>query len=99
MNMKRNILPVVLIVGCTLTLLCLFPDIASASVESSLQNIQNKLINTILPLLAIIGLAISGLSFASGNPSAKQHLTYAIIGCVVGFGAQSIVNLIQTLVK
>lgn len=77
----------------------LFPEFAHASVESSLQNIQNKLINTILPLLAIIGLALAGISFATGNPGARQHLIYAILGCVVGFGAQSIVSLIQSLVK
>lgn len=76
----------------------LFPDLAHASVESSLQNIQNKLINVILPFLAIIGLGLAGISFATGNPNAKNHLMYAIIGCIVGFGAQSIVSLIQGLV-
>ena len=84
-----------LVVGIVLVT---FPALAMASVESSLQNIQNKLINTILPLLAIIGLGLAGISFATGNPNAKNHLMYAIIGCIVGFGAQSIVSMIQGLV-
>ena len=97
--MIRNKIPVAIILGLVvMTVVVLAPNFAFASVESSLHNIQDKLINTILPLLAIIGLGLAGGSFALGSPNAKQHLLCAILGCIVGFGAQSIVNLIQSLV-
>ena len=73
-------------------------DPALASVESSLSAIQSTLITTILPLVAIVGLVIAGLSFSMGNPNARQHLFLTIVGAVVGFGAQSIVEFIQGLI-
>ena len=98
MKIKLSILvPTTAIAFLCLTLL--FPELAHATVESSLQNIQDKLINTILPFLAIIGLGLAGISFATGNPNAKNHLVCAIIGCGVGFGAQAIVTMIQSLVR
>lgn len=81
---------------------CLYliePSLAFASFEGSLENIQDKLIGSILPTLAIIGLALAGISFATGNPNARNHVIFAIIGCIIGFGAESIVQLIQDLVK
>lgn len=75
-----------------------FPVIGYGSVESTLGAIQGKLITTILPLVAILGLVFAGLSFAAGSPNARNHLMLAIIGAVVGFGAPSIVAFIQSLV-
>ena len=75
-----------------------FPLLGFCSVESSLTAVQNKLIGTILPLAAIIGLVFAGLSFVAGSPSARGHLILAIIGAAIGFGAPSIVSWIQSLV-
>lgn len=69
------------------------------SVESTLSAIQGRLVSTILPLVAILGLVFAGLSFAAGSPNARNHLVLAIIGAVVGFGAQSIVAFIRGLVQ
>ena len=74
------------------------PMIASASVESSLSAVQEKLVGTILPLGAMCGLVVAGLSFVAGHANAKSHLMYAIMGAIVGFGAESIVSLIRSLV-
>jgi type IV secretory pathway VirB2 component (pilin) len=68
------------------------------SVEQSLRDVQAKLVGTLLPLGAMCGLAIAGLSFVAGHPNARQHLFYAIVGAVVGFGAESIVSLIRSLI-
>lgn len=76
----------------------MMPLIASASVESSLQAVQTKLINVILPLVGIVGLAIAGISFLMGSPNARSHLVMGIIGAVVGFGAPSIISFIQSLI-
>jgi type IV secretory pathway VirB2 component (pilin) len=75
-----------------------FPMMGYCSVESSLMAVQNKLIGTILPLAAIIGLVFAGLSFVAGSPNARNHLILAIIGAAIGFGAPSIVGWIQSLI-
>ena len=80
-------------------LLFTFPEIALASVESTLTAIQTKLITTILPLVAIIGLLFAGFSFVSGNANARAHLFLAVMGALIGFGAPSIVAFIRGLVQ
>lgn len=85
--------------GLLILLACAFPELAMASVESTLNAVQQKFIGTILPVLAIIGLLIAGFSFLMGSPNARQHLTLAIIGAVIGFGAPSIVSFIRGLVQ
>ncbi len=82
----------------TLMLIVAFPMMGFCSVESSLMAVQSKLIGTILPLAAIIGLVFAGLSFVAGSPNARSHLILAIIGAAIGFGAPSIVGWIQSLI-
>ena len=79
-------------------LIMAFPMLGFCSVESSLAAVQTKLIGTILPLAAIIGLVFAGLSFVAGSPNARNHLILAIIGAAIGFGAPSIVSWIQSLI-
>lgn len=75
------------------------PLLAQASVESSLLGLKNVLLNSILPIFAVMGLGFAGFSFFTGNPNAKQNLIYAITGAVVCFAAQSIVDLLQRVVR
>lgn len=79
-------------------MLIIMPTIGYCSVEGTLTAIQSKLITTILPLAAILGLVFAGLSFVAGSPNARSHLMLAIIGAVVGFGAPSIIAFIRGLV-
>lgn len=74
------------------------PAIGYGSVESTLTGIQTRLISTVLPLAAILGLVFAGLSFVAGSPAAKGRLMLAIMGAVVGFGAPSIMEFIRSLV-
>ena len=76
----------------------LAPILAFASVESSLQAVQSKLVGTLLPLAAICGLVVAGFSFVMGHANARQHLVYAIAGAIIGFGAESIISLIRGLI-
>lgn len=76
-----------------------FPTTGYCSVESTLSAIQGKLITTILPLVAILGLVFAALSFAAGSQNARGHLVLAIIGAMVGFGAPSIIAFIRGLVQ
>ncbi len=75
-----------------------FPVWAFASVESSLQAVQSKLVGTLLPLAAICGLVVAGFSFVMGHANARQHLVYAVSGAIIGFGAESIISLIRGLI-
>lgn len=91
----KMILAIALIAGTGL----LLPKLAHAGLESSLTGIKTKLTGVILPLLSVIGIAIAGISFFTGNPNAKQHIFYSIIGCMIGFGAQGIVDFIAQTVR
>jgi hypothetical protein len=82
----------------TLILLPL-PNLCFATVESSLNGVRSQLTNVILPVVSVIGLALAAISFFTGNPQAKQHIVYAILGCCFGFGAQAIVDLISSTVR
>lgn len=95
MSKKQCFLSLALILIITL----LFPEISHAGLESSLVGIKSKLTGVILPLLSVIGIAIAGISFFTGNPNAKQHIAYAIIGSIIGFGAQGIVDFIAQTVR
>ena len=81
--------------------LCIFclPELANASLESSLGGLKTKLTTVILPLLSVIGIAIAAISFFTGNQNAKQYIVYAILGCIFGFGAQAIVDFISQTVR
>lgn len=72
---------------------------AHASVESSLFGLKTMLLGSILPIFAVIALGFAAFSFFTGNPNAKQHLIYAVTGSVVLFGAQSIVDMIERVVR
>ncbi len=94
-----NKMQFVITVAIVATLGILVPEFAYAGLESSLMGIKTKLTGVILPLLSVIGIAIAGISFFTGNPNAKQHIAYAIIGCMIGFGAQGIVDFIAQTVR
>ena len=89
----------VFLVAVTAAVGLFMPDLAHAGLESSLMGIKSKLTGVILPLLSVIGIALAGTSFFTGNPNAKQHIAYAIIGCIIGFGAQGIVDFIAQTVR
>lgn len=72
---------------------------AYASVESTLSTMQSRLTGSVLPLVAILGFLYAGFSFVVGSPNARRHLMLAIIGAVVGFGANSILNFIRSMVN
>jgi type IV secretory pathway VirB2 component (pilin) len=73
----------------------LVPEFAHADLVSSLVDVKFKLTGVILPVLSVIGIAVAAISFFTGNPQSKQHIFYAILGCVFGFGAQAIVDFIS----
>jgi type IV secretory pathway VirB2 component (pilin) len=99
MEKKMNKRQIVLTLAVVAAIGIIIPEFAHAGLESSLMGIKSKLTGVILPLLSVIGIAIAGISFFTGNPNAKQHIAYAIIGCIIGFGAQGIVDFIAQTVR
>lgn len=95
--MKTNQRTVILAISALS--MALIPMLAFAGLESSLMGLKMKLTGVILPLLSVIGIAIASISFFTGNPNAKQHIVYAILGCIFGFGAQAIVDFISQTVR
>lgn len=87
------------LLGLFVTVGLAIPDLAHAGLESSLMGIKMKLTGVILPLLSVIGIAVAAISFFTGNPNAKTHILYAILGCIFGFGAQGIVDFIAQTVR
>ncbi len=96
MSRRRKLLTAVGVAFFATLMVC---EPSFASFESSLIGIQTKLSNVVLPTLATIGLLFAGFSFMSGNPNARQHIIYAVIGCILGFGAQAIVDFIASSVR
>ncbi len=88
-----------LLIFSILILAAFAPELANASVESSLMGIQMKLTRVILPTLSVIGIAWAAFSLMTGNERAKTHIWYAIIGSAIGFGAQAIVEFISQAVR
>jgi type IV secretory pathway VirB2 component (pilin) len=82
-----------------IALVLIVAPFAHASVESSLMGLKNVLLGSILPIFAVLGLGFAAFSFFTGSINAKQHLVYAVTGATILFGAQSIVDLIQRLVR
>ena len=76
----------------------LLPNTAYADFEGSLRDLKSQLSNVVLPLLSVIGLLVAAFSYLTGNPNAKQHITYALIGAGVGFGAQAIIDFISSTI-
>jgi type IV secretory pathway VirB2 component (pilin) len=95
MNYKKQMA----LIGILGLAMVLVPDLAHAGLEDSLFGIKQKLTGVILPLLSVIGIAIGAISFFTGNPQAKQHIVYAVLGCIFGFGAQAIVDFISQTVR
>jgi type IV secretory pathway VirB2 component (pilin) len=88
-----------LVLGLFLMVGLMMPELAHAGLESSLLGLKSKLTGVILPVLSVIGIAIAAVSFFTGNPQAKQHILYAVLGCIFGFGAQAIVDFIAQTVR
>jgi type IV secretory pathway VirB2 component (pilin) len=88
--------------GCLILILAgviaMQPELAHASLESSLDAIRARLTGVIMPVLSVIGMCIAGISFYSGNENAKRHIAFAVFGCLIGFGAQVIVDFFASLV-
>jgi hypothetical protein len=79
--------------------IALMPLAAHASVESSLMGLKTTLLSGLLPILAVMALGFAAFQFFTGNPNAKQYLIYAVVGSVILFGAQSIVDLLSRVVR
>ena len=72
---------------------------AYGDVVSTVESIQNTLIEDILPLICGLGLAWAAFSFAMGNPNAKSRAMFVVVGAILGFSAPAIVDWLKALVN
>lgn len=87
--MKR-LVPLTLVVTLNLV-----PLAAFASLESAMYSLRTQMSTVFLPALSLIGIVIAGISLAMGHHNAKNHITMAVIGAMVGFGADSIIEFVR----
>ena len=73
----------------------LIPLVAFASLESAMYSLRTQMSTVFLPALSLIGIVIAAISMAMGHHNAKNHITMAVIGAMVGFGADSIIEFVR----
>lgn len=61
------------------------------------KNLQDSFINTILPLMSILGLAWAGILAATGNEGARGKIMIILFGSLMGFFAPYIIGFIKGL--
>jgi len=71
------------------------PVIANASIESAMYTFRSQLSGIFLPALALVGIVLAGISLAFGHQNAKQHISMAVLGSIVGFGADNIIDFVR----
>jgi type IV secretory pathway VirB2 component (pilin) len=69
------------------------------SFESKMGNLQSSLINTIMPIMAILGLVWAGILAATGNETAKGKILLVIVGSIAAFLAPHIIGWLKGVVS
>jgi hypothetical protein len=84
----------------TLLVILLVPSLGfGADVQQTLESVRDHFVGRIMPILGAFGLIFAAFSFFTGNANARSHLILAIVGAIIGFTAQGIMNLVQGLVR
>jgi type IV secretory pathway VirB2 component (pilin) len=94
---KKISLGMILFVG----VMFLVPELSFAAVaggfESKMNNLQNNLINVVMPLMAILGLVYAGILAATGNESARGKIILVLFGSIMAFLAPHVIGWIKAI--
>jgi hypothetical protein len=71
------------------------PLFAFASLEGAMYSLRSQLSNVFLPVLSLVGIVIASISLAMGHHNAKNHIVMAVMGTIIGFGADGIIDFIR----
>lgn len=76
------------------------PEVGDAAIvggqfETKVGNLQDKLINTVLPLMSIFGLVLAGIYAAIGKEDAKNKIVVILAGSTIGFLAPHIIGWLK----
>jgi type IV secretory pathway VirB2 component (pilin) len=71
------------------------PYYASASLEGAMYSLRSQLTTVFLPVLSLVGIVIASISLAMGHHNAKNHIVMAVMGTIIGFGADGIIDFIR----
>ncbi len=86
----KKYLPIVFILALNLT-----PIASFASLEGAMSSLRTQMSTVFLPALSLVGIVLAAISLAMGNQNAKNHITMAVIGAIVGFGAENIIDFVR----
>lgn len=76
-------------------LVTLYSFSAHASLEGAMYSLKTQISTVFLPALSLIGIVFAGISLAMGHQNAKNHISMAVIGAIVGFGADNIIDFVR----
>jgi type IV secretory pathway VirB2 component (pilin) len=85
--MMKKYRPLLLAIGFNLA-----PILAQADIRSAMDSFRSQLTSVFLPVLALVGIVIAGISLALGNHNAKSHIYMAVVGTIIAFGADNIIE-------
>lgn len=71
------------------------PGLAFASLEGAMYSLRTQLTTVFLPVLSLVGIVLAGISLAMGHHNAKNHIIMAVMGTIVGFGADGIIDFVR----
>jgi len=71
------------------------PSIAFASLEGAMYSLRSQLTSVFLPVLSLVGIVIAAISLAMGHHNAKNHIVMAVLGTIIGFGADGIIDFVR----
>ncbi len=86
----RKYLPAFLVVSLNLISIASF-----ASLEGAMSSMRTQMSTVFLPALSLVGIVLAAISLAMGHQNAKNHITMAVIGAIVGFGADNIIDFVR----
>lgn len=98
---NKNIWMSCLVLGL-IGFVCFFPELSFAQgfggsgFESKISGLTNKLINIVMPAVAILGLVYAAFLAATGDPSAKPRMIAVVVASIVAFMAPVIIRWLQS---
>lgn len=86
----KKYFPLLIIIGCYL-----LPSLAFASLEGAMYSLRTQLTTVFMPVLSLVGIVFAAISMAMGHQNAKNHIVMAVMGTIVGFGADGIIDFVR----
>jgi hypothetical protein len=77
----------------------LFPSLAFADFQSSIQSLVTGVLGGILPAIVMYEIGLAGVSFAKKSPDAKDKAEAAALGALVVLGVNGVWSFLKGHIK